>query len=85
MEEVGKIIHYYDSARIAVIKVGRDGFKIGDTILIEGEMRAVEQVVRSMELDIDRKPHEVARAGEEVRVRVEQRAREGDVVYKKSQ
>lgn len=86
MEKVGRVIHYYDSARLAVIKVERGGFKIGDTIIIQDatdEARKAEQVVMVMQLDIDRMPHEVARAGEEVRVRVEQRAEEGDAVYKK--
>lgn len=84
MEIVGKITHYYDSARMAVIKVLRDGFKIGDTIVIESGTQTAEQVVKIMQLDADQKPHEVARAGEEVRVRVDKGVREGDVVYKKS-
>jgi translation elongation factor EF-1alpha len=86
MEKIGKVIHYYDSARFAVIKVERGEFKIGDTIIIQDETdeaRTVEQIVGIMQLDIDRTQHEVARAGEEVRVRVEQRAQEGDAVYKK--
>ncbi|MDO8600305.1 MAG: hypothetical protein Q7R73_01630 [bacterium] len=84
MEIVGRVTHYYDSARLAVIKVERDGFKIGDTIVIEGKTSEVEQVVKFMQLDGDQKPHEVARAGETVRVRVDDRGvREGDVIFKK--
>lgn len=85
MEIVGKITHYYDSARMAVIEVLRDGFKIGDTLVIKNDTHAVEQKVEIMQLDRDQKPHEVAHAGEEVRVRVDQRGvSEGDEVYKKT-
>lgn len=86
MEKVGRVIHYYDSARMAVIKVERGEFKIGDTIIIEDRAdgtRKAEQIIEIMQLDIDRSSHEIARAGEDVRVRVGRRVEEGDVVYKK--
>lgn len=86
MEKVGRVIHYYDSARMAVIRVERGEFKIGDTIVIQDETdetRKAEQIVGIMQLDIDRTQREIAHAGEAVRVRVEQRTEEGDAVYKK--
>lgn len=86
MEKVGLVTHYYDSARLAVIKVERGEFKIGDIIIIQNEAdetQRVEQVVGAIQLDIDRTPREIAHAGEEVRVRVDQRVEAGDAVYKK--
>ncbi len=83
MEEIiGKVIHYYDRAEVAVIKVDQGGFKVGDTLHFKGAHTDCEEVISSMQLD--HKAHEMARAGEEVAVKVSVKVREGDEVYKKS-
>ncbi|MDO8600306.1 MAG: hypothetical protein Q7R73_01635 [bacterium] len=81
-ETIGKVIHYYDRAEVAIIKVAQGGFKVGDTLHFKGAHTDYEEAISSMQLD--HKPHDAARAGEEVAVKVGQKVREGDAVYKKA-
>ena len=80
-EQIGKIIHYYDKIGVAVVRLD-SGFKVGDTIHVKGKSTDFEQAVGSMQLD--HKNVEMGKAGEEVAVKLDGKAREGDVVYRKS-
>lgn len=78
-QEIGKITHYFDKAMVAVIKLNAD-LAIGDTLkFVQGE-NEFTQKIESMQ--VDRKPVESGKAGEEVAVKVEQPAREHAKVYK---
>ena len=81
-KEVGKVVHYYDKIGVAVVKVSGEGMAHGDGLHVKGHTTDFEMVLESMQLD--HKPVEKARAGEEVAIKVEQKAKEGDIVYKKS-
>ena len=76
---VGTISHYFGKIRVAGILVS-DELRVGDQILIIGHTTAFEQTVTSMELD--HQPIEIAAAGQDVGIRVIDRARKGDEVYK---
>ncbi|MCK4419568.1 translation elongation factor-like protein [Candidatus Aerophobetes bacterium] len=54
--------------------------KIGDTIHIKGHTTDFEQKIESMQ--IENKPVEEAKAGDSIGVKIEERARRNDVVYK---
>jgi translation elongation factor EF-Tu-like GTPase len=76
---VGTVSHYYGKVRVAGVLVS-DRLAVGDQILIIGHTTAVEQTLNSMELD--HQPIEVAEAGQEVGIRVIDRVRKGDQIYK---
>jgi hypothetical protein len=76
---VGTVSHYFSKVRVAGVLVS-DRLAVGDQILIIGHTTALEQTVASLELD--RQPIEVAEAGQEVGIRVIDRVRQGDQVYK---
>ncbi len=76
---VGTVSHYYGKIRVAGVLVS-DRLAVGDQILIIGHTTAVEQTLNSMELD--HQPIEVAEAGQEVGIRVIDRVRKGDQIYK---
>lgn len=76
---VGKISHYFTKIGVGVIEL-KDKLKVGDEISIEGATTSVRQTVDSME--IDRKPVEKAGKGQSIGLRVKDRVREGDSVYK---
>ncbi len=78
-ELVGTVTHYFGKIRVAGIKVS-DRLAVGDQVLIIGHTTALEQTVNSMELD--HQPVEVAEAGQEVGIRVIDRVRRGDEVYR---
>lgn len=76
---VGSVIHYYGKIRVAGVHVS-DRLAVGDQILIIGHTTAVEQMVNSMELD--HQSIDVATAGQEVGIRVIDKVRKGDEVYR---
>jgi translation elongation factor EF-Tu-like GTPase len=76
---VGTVSHYFSRIRVAGVHVS-DRLAIGDRILIIGHTTAIEQTVTSMELD--RQSIEVAEAGQEVGIKVIERVRRRDEVYK---
>ena len=78
-KEVGKVTHYFTNIGVAVVELS-DTLKIGDRIHILGHTTDFEQTVESMQ--IDKKPVETAKKGQSIGLKVAERAREGDTVYK---
>ena len=76
---IGKVTHYYNRIRVAVLKLDGE-LKVGDTILFLGHSTDFGQPVTSMEIE-HRKVQSVP-AGSEVAVQVIQPVRTGDKVVK---
>ena len=77
--EVGHVSDYF--ARVGVAGIDLTGaLKVGDTIHIVGHTTDLQQVVGSME--IDRQPVPEATAGQSVGIKLQERVRRGDSVYK---
>lgn len=76
---VGRVTHYYSRIGVAVIEV-TDTLKVGDTIHITGGIRDFEQTIDSME--IEHQKVELATKGQSIGLKVIERAREDDQVYK---
>jgi putative protease len=76
---VGKITHYYGKIGVAVVELS-DELSVGDTISIEGNVTNFQQTVDSME--IEHKQIKTAKAGDAIGLKVKDRVREGDSVYK---
>jgi putative protease len=78
-KEIGKVIHYFDKAMVAVIRL-TDSLSVGDSMkFVHGESE-FSQLVESME--IEHKKIQSAGKGDEVAMKVEQKAKEGTKVYK---
>ena len=79
LEKVGVVTHFF--AKIAVAVVDLSGaLVLGDHILIRGATTNLDQTVDSMQ--IDRVEIKEASAGQSVGLKVNDRVREGDLVYK---
>jgi len=76
---VGKVSHYFTKIGVAVIEVTGE-LSVGDEILIEGASTNFKQKVESMQ--IEHKNIEKAKAGDSIGMKVKDRVREGDSVYK---
>lgn len=76
-QRVGEVTHYFQNAGVAVVAV-EDGFQVGDELHVEGATDDFTFTVDSME--IDREPVEAVEAGDEVGVKVPERAHEGSEV-----
>jgi len=78
-KHVGQIAHYFSRLGVAVLEL-RGGLKVGDVIHIRGHTTDFTQPVESMEIE-----HQKVQAvgpGAAVALKVVERVRRGDVVYK---
>ncbi|MEM5766072.1 MAG: translation elongation factor-like protein [Candidatus Aenigmatarchaeota archaeon] len=76
---VGKVTHYYGKIGVAVIEV-TDEISVGDKISIEGNVTNFQQTVESMEMEHNQ--IKTAKAGNAIGLKVVDKVREGDSVYK---
>lgn len=79
-KKVGEVFHFYRKIGVAAIRLTDDGIAIGDTVQIQGPSTNVEQTVDTLQIehaDVSR-----ADAGQEVGMKVRDRVREKDFVYK---
>ncbi len=77
--EVGRIRNFYAKIGVAVVEL-TSPLKVGDKILIKGENTSFEQTVESMQ--VEHVNIEQAEAGKAVGMRVKDRVRPGDKVFK---
>ena len=76
---VGRVTHHYSRIGVAVIEV-IGTIKVGDTIHIKGGTRDFQQEIDSME--IEHQKVEVAKRGESIGLKVIEKVREGDEVFR---
>jgi len=79
-EKIGVIIHFFTNVNVAAIKITAGELKVGDTIHIVGAHTDFKQRIDSME--INRNPVQMVQAGDDVGIKVKERTREHDIVYK---
>lgn len=78
--EIGQVTHFFSKINVAVIELTLP-LAVADRILIKGPSTYFEQTVESIQ--IDRKAIPRAEGGQSVGLKLEQPAKEKDVVYKK--
>ena len=78
-EKIGTVTHYFDRPGVGAIELTGD-LEVGDRIAFRGHTTDFEQTIDSMELEHE--SVETAVAGEEIAVKVDERVREGDEVYR---
>jgi len=78
MEMVGKVTHYYDKLGVAIVDLASP-LKVGDKIKFEGRGVDFEQTVVSME--VEHEAVQKAKKGDTVGIKVDQKVKEGTVVY----
>ena len=77
--EVGRVTHFYPKISVAIVEL-KASLNIGDKILIKGATTNFEQTVESMQ--IEHKNIERAEAGQIIGLKVKERVRENDKVYR---
>ena len=77
--EVGRVVIFFARPVVAAIELTAQ-LKVGDTIHIQGHTTDLTLVVNS--LQIENAPVEEAKAGQSVGIKVPDRVRDGDRVYK---
>ena len=77
--EVGRVTHFYPKISVAIVEL-KAPLNIGDRILIRGATTNFEQTVESMQ--IEHKNIEKAEAGQIIGLKVKERVRDNDKVYR---
>ena len=80
--EVGKVSHYFSRVSVAGIELS-GALAVGDQILIKGHTTDFSQAVDSMQIENEGVTE--AGAGQSIGIKVTDRCREGDTVYKVSE
>ncbi len=78
--EIGKVSQFFAKPSVAAIEIMSGTLAMGDMIKIVGATTNFEQKIESME--IDRKPVPSAGAGQSVGIKVKERVRPHDKVFK---
>ncbi len=79
-EKIGIVEHFFTKVSVAAVKITDGELKIGDTIHFVGVHTDFKQKIETME--INRNPVEIVKSGDDVGIKVKDRVREHDVVYK---
>jgi len=78
-QEVGKVIHYYDKAMVAVVRLSGK-LAVGEKIkVVKGEKDFTMEIAS---MQIDHEPVENGKKGDEIAIKLENPTKEGAVVYK---
>jgi translation elongation factor EF-1alpha len=79
LQEVGRVSHFFTKINVAIIEV-EEPISVGDRIFIKGPTTDIEQTIDSME--IEHAKVQKAEAGQSIGMKVNDRVRENDIVYK---
>lgn len=78
-KEIGSVTNYFSKIGVAVIKLTAP-LKLGDEVRIRGGTRDFQQRVESMQ--VEHQPIEEAAPGQEIALKLDQKVRVNDKVYK---
>ncbi|MDP6890312.1 MAG: hypothetical protein QF471_03195 [Phycisphaerales bacterium] len=79
-KQIGHISHWFGNIGVVVIDVDKGTLTVGDTIHVKGNTTDFTQTIESMQLDGE--TVEKAKKGMSVGVKVSDRARRTDLVFK---
>ena len=79
-EEVGLIVKFFAKPSVAAIEVTKGSIKPGDTLMYKGHTTDFTETVQSMQ--IDNQSVDEAKVGDMIGVKVKERVRENDIVFK---
>lgn len=80
LEEIGKITGFFTKVGAAIIDITGGSLKVGEAVRIKGRTTDFEQVVESMQ--IEHQPIQEAKNGQTIGLKVKDRVRRHDTVYK---
>ena len=77
---IGKVTDYFAKIGVAALVINNGDLSLGDTIHFIGHTTDFEQKINSMQ--IEHQPVDFAKTGDAVGIKVKDRVRHGDKVYK---
>ena len=79
-QKVGEVMKFFTKPSVAAIKITEGTIKVGDRIKFKGHTTDFEDVIQSMQ--IENKTVQEAGVGTMIGIKVKDRVRENDLVYK---
>lgn len=79
-EQVGIIVKFFAKPSVAAIEMKSGSIKIGDELRFKGHTTDFTEQITSME--VDNQPVDEAKAGDLIGIKVKERVRENDMVFK---
>ena len=79
-KEVGKVTDYFSKINVAALEITGEGLQVGDTIHIKVHTTDLQQTVDSMQ--IEKHSVSLAKIGDRVGIKVKDRVRVHDTVFK---
>jgi putative protease len=79
-EKVGRVQKFFAKPSVAALEVTAGVLRIGDTLRFKGHTTDFEETITSMQ--IERGAIEEAKPGDLIGIKVKERVRENDTVYK---
>ncbi len=79
-EEVGVVVKFFAKPSVAALKVTKGSIKMGDILKYKGYTTDFTEEVKSIEMD--NQTIDEAKVGDMIGIKVEERVREKDIVFK---
>ncbi|MBI4632856.1 MAG: translation elongation factor-like protein [Deltaproteobacteria bacterium] len=79
-EKIGEVVKFFSKPSVAAVKITAGELKRGDTLKFTGHTTDLTETLDSME--VDNRAVERAAAGDFIGIKVSQRVRPGDEVFK---
>ena len=79
-ELIGKITHYFAKIEVGIVEITKGSLSVGETIHVKGTSTDFEQGVDSMQ--VEHEQVEKAKKGDVIGLKVKDKVKEGDEVYK---
>ncbi|MCX5801071.1 MAG: hypothetical protein NTX17_06755 [Candidatus Eisenbacteria bacterium] len=79
-EKVGFVEHYFDKINVAAIKLTSGSLAVGDKVHIKGHTTDLEEIINSIQIEHD--SVQKADKGADIGVKISQKVRDHDEVFK---
>ena len=79
-EKVGRVQKFFAKPSVAAIEVTAGLLKVGDKLHFKGHTTDFEETITSMQ--VEKEPIEEAKPGDLIGIKVKERVRENDLVYR---
>jgi U32 family peptidase len=79
-KKIGEVMKFFPKPSVAAVKITEDEIKVGDSLKFSGHTTDFTDVIQSMEVDNKSVPKAVA--GDFIGIKVSDRVRPGDEVFK---
>lgn len=79
-KKIGEVVKFFAKPSVAAVHITEGELQVGDTVKFSGHTTEFTDVIQSME--VDNKPVQKATVGQSIGMKVSDRVRPGDEVFK---